>query len=155
MSDLTYLEALELGAVAISDACVSCGKCFEACPMTTPAEFDGFDPAEVTNGIRDMLKGGEGDAAARRWTEVCTNSGSCIRACEYGINPRFMVNLASLLHRDKVSASENRQVATREFRDMSRGIHVLSRLQLSPCELARVSPGYNASLRGRAPDVLF
>jgi heterodisulfide reductase subunit D len=155
MTDIMYTDALKLEAEAISDACVSCGKCFEACPMTTPAGLDGQSPVEATSGIRDMLKGGVGNATAQRWSEVCTNSGSCIPACEYGINPRFMMNLAAILQKDKVATQDTRRKAVAEFRQMSRGVTVLSRLQLSPDDLVRVNPGPLAPRREQAPEVLF
>jgi Fe-S oxidoreductase len=155
MSDVTYFDALKLEAGAIADACVSCGKCFEACPMTVPAGISGESATDAVNGIRDILKSGEGNWVAERWSDVCTNSGTCIPACEYGINPRFMMSLAGITRKAKRPAQENRTKAVSVFNTMSRGVKVLSRLQLSPDELARVNPGTQKSERTSPPEVLF
>lgn len=155
MSDVTYFDALKLEANAIADACVSCGKCFEACPMTAPAGIQEQSSVEAANGIRDILRGGEGNWISERWSTVCTNSGTCIPACEYGINPRFMMSLAGIMGKAKAPPQEVRAKAVKVFNMMSRGVKVLSRLQLSPDQLARVNPGTQRSERTSPPEVLF
>src|SRR3954465_6353473 len=91
--------------VAIADACVRCGACFRACPMTGPVGIGHADPAETpgpmtdlitgdadgaetAGGITDLSTGGEGNEAAIRWGEACSGSAYCIPACKHGINPR-------------------------------------------------------------------
>ncbi len=96
----SFVQALHGRVDEILDACTRCGKCVEACPMVEPAGIDlGAEAARapaIVEGILDLLAGGPGTAEAERWTQVCTNSGKCIPACDYGINPRFMVNMARI-----------------------------------------------------------
>ena len=67
------------------DACTRCGKCVEACPVTTPAGV--VAPAEeVITGVIDILRGDEGAAASRRWASTCMLTGDCIKACGEGVN---------------------------------------------------------------------
>ena len=55
----------------------------------------------IVGGVLDLLAGGEGTPEAERWAQVCTNSGKCIPACDYGVNPRFMVNMARIAAKAK------------------------------------------------------
>lgn len=140
----------------ILDACVACGACVAACPMTTPGTVDTSDTAAVARGVLDLLHGGAGTADARRWAEVCTGSGLCIPACGYGVNPRFMVYLARATARAAAaSAAQPADVtATAGFRAMTRGVKLLSRLQLPPDLLARLDPPRRIP-DAPPPDVVF
>src|SRR6267143_310301 len=89
-----YLEDFRARGEAIADACTRCGACFRACPMVAPAGLAEADAEETTAGIVDLISGGSGTAEAARWASVCSGSGNCIPACQHGINPRFMVQLA-------------------------------------------------------------
>ena len=79
-------------------ACTRCGKCVEACPVTTPAGV-AAPPVEVIGGVIDILRGGDGADAARRWASTCMLTGDCIKACNYGVNPRFLLTMARLARR--------------------------------------------------------
>src|SRR6478672_1680671 len=139
--------------VAIADACTRCGDCFRACPMTGPAGIADANPSAIAGNIVDLITGGEGDDASIRWTEACSGSGYCIPACKHGINPRFMVQLARGYARLN---SGNGPLAKRwggPFRTMSRGVRVLSRLQIPPETLARFAPSHET--RTSPPDVVF
>jgi heterodisulfide reductase subunit D len=155
MSESPYFDALQLEGLAIADACVTCGKCFEACPMTDPAGLKDHESTSVVKGVIDILRGGQGTEPARRWSAVCTNSGSCIPACEYGVNPRFMMSLAGLTVKTNAGAKANRAKAVDVFHKMSRGVKILSRLQLSPEELARVNLGPHRDTTDVPPEILF
>ena len=52
------------------------------------------DPSRTAAGIVDLITGGAGNEDAVRWGEICSGSGNCIPACQHGINPRFMVQMA-------------------------------------------------------------
>ena len=148
-----FIDEFHARADAIADACTRCGDCFRACPMTAPAGLGEADPAATADAIVDLITGGDGNAEAIRWAEVCSGSGNCIPACGHGINPRFMVQLARGFARARRG---DRPLPTRwrdAFRNMSRGVRVLSRLQLPPETLSRV---YHPPAEGRRPpDVVF
>ena len=149
-----YLEEFRARGAAIAEACTRCGACFQACPMTAPAGLAGADPEETTGAIVDLVTGGQGNAAAVRWAEVCSGSGDCIPACRYGVNPRFMVQLArGFARRHKGETPVNTRWRN-GFAAMSRGVRVLSRLQMPPETLARLR-GLDARPRQRPPEVVF
>ena len=157
---ISFVDALHGRVANILDSCTRCGKCVAACPMIEPAGIDlGSDAANapaIVGGILDLLAGGEGTADAERWAQVCTNSGKCIPACDYGVNPRFMVNMARIVVKAKLGDAEVRRAAHQYFNTMSRGTRVISRLQLAPDVLAGLNPPLRAADEyGEAPDIVF
>ena len=120
----------------ILDRCTSCGACAEVCPMPGPAGLDTSDPGRLAGGILTLLRGGE-DAAASRWAAVCSGSGHCIPVCQYGVNPRLMLALARVADVSRDAAAARRQTGFTRFGAMTKGVRVLSRLQLPPDTLAR------------------
>ena len=137
----------------IAEACTRCGDCFRACPMTEPAGLAAADPEETAASIVDLITGGSGGDDAIAWAEACSGSGYCIPACQHGINPRFMVQLARGFARRAAEPAERAAQWRKPFQTMSRGVRVLSRLQIPPDTLARFKP-----LRGERttpPDVVF
>src|SRR5256885_15432927 len=145
----SFVEALHTRVDEILDSCTRCGKCVAACPMVEPAGIDlGEDAANapaIVGGVLDLLAGGEGTPAAERWAQVCTNSGKCIPACDYGVNPRFMVNMARIAVKAKRGDAEVRRSAHQYFTTMSRGTRVISRLQLAPEVVERLNPPFVAA----------
>ncbi|MGH7117055.1 MAG: heterodisulfide reductase-related iron-sulfur binding cluster [Stellaceae bacterium] len=149
-----FVEEFRARGEAIADACTRCGDCFRACPMVEPAGIGAADATETTAAIVDLITGGAGNDAAVRWANVCSGSGNCIPACNYGINPRFMVQLARGFAR---AGAGDRPLNTRwrkGFANMSRGVRILSRLQLPPEALARLR-GLDTAPRTSPPDVVF
>ena len=148
-----FVDTFRARGAAIADACTRCGDCFRACPMTEPAGIADADPSLTAGAIVDLITGGAGNDEAIRWADVCSGSGNCIPACRHGINPRFMVQLARGFARRNAPGAP---LATRwreGFQTMSRGVRVLSRLQLPPATLARFAP--SRTPRQAPPDVVF
>ena len=149
-----YLENFRARGEAIADACTRCGACFRACPMVSPAGLANADAAETTAGIVDLITGGSGNAEAVRWASVCSGSGNCIPACPEGINTRFMVQLARGFARAQAGEKPLSTRWRQGFQTMSRGVRILSRLQLPPETLARIR-GQAEARRQRPPGVVF
>lgn len=150
---IDLFDAFRVRADAMAEACTRCGDCFRACPMTEPAGIAAADPSETAGAIVDLITGGEGDEAAVRWTEACSGSGYCIPACKHGINPRFMVQLARGFARRNRGTAPLAARWRKGFQNMSRGVRVLSRLQMPPEVLARFAPPRDK--RDHPPDVVF
>jgi heterodisulfide reductase subunit D len=149
-----YLDDFRARGEAIADACTRCGECFRACPMVAPAGLAGADAEDTTAGIVDLITGGSGNTAAARWASVCSGSGNCIPACPEGINARFMVQLARGFARAQAGDKPLNTRWRQGFQTMSRGVRILSRLQLPPETLARVK-GQSQPSRRSPPDVVF
>src|SRR5213080_3649523 len=148
-----FLDPFRARGAAIADACTRCGDCFRACPMTGPAGIGEADPSATAGAIIDLITGGAGNAEAARWSEACSGSGYCIPACKHGINPRFMVQLARGFARRNAGTSPLPTRWRQPFQTMSRGVRVLSKLQLPPETLARFTP--SRAPRTSPPDVVF
>jgi heterodisulfide reductase subunit D len=130
----TFESALKARADTMADACTRCGKCVEVCPATeaaglTPAERQ--NPVEVISGIIDIIRTGEGNDAARKWASGCLLSGECIKACDYGVNPRFLLYMAriAMSHANKDTAAE-RRAGFDAFRLVGRDVPHISKIQL-------------------------
>jgi len=145
-----FLDTFRARGAAIADACTRCGDCFRACPMDEPAALADADPGETAGAIVDLITGGEGSPEAIRWADVCSGSGNCIPACQHGINPRFMVQLARGFARRNAGSGPLPTRWRQGFQTMSRGVRILSRLQLPPEALARVRR-QSDTRRDRAP----
>ena len=156
MDGVSFTDVLKSQTDHILDACTRCGKCAEACPMTEPAGVDTSDSPALVGGILDLLRGGDGTPGAERWATVCSNSGKCISACDYGVNPRLMVNLARIAVKAKQGEAAVRKAGNAYFNNMSRGTRVISRLQLTPEVLARLNPPLKpAGDYEGTPDIVF
>ncbi|HEX5317600.1 MAG TPA: (Fe-S)-binding protein [Stellaceae bacterium] len=147
------LGAFRSRADEIADACTRCGDCFRACPMTEPGGIAAADATETAGAIVDLITGGPGNETAIRWAEVCSGSGNCIPACTHGINPRFMVQLARGFARANRDGAPLNTRWRKQFQTMSRGVRVMSRLQLPPEALARFKP--QTASRTAPPEVVF
>jgi Fe-S oxidoreductase len=122
----TFEAALAERVATMVDACTRCGKCVEVCPVTGPGGVNA-EPREVISGILDVLRTGEGPEASRRWANACVLSGECIKACDYGVNPRFLLGMARLaMTRAKGQAAEQRRHGVEGFRKVAREVAHLS-----------------------------
>jgi Fe-S oxidoreductase len=140
-------------------ACTRCGKCVEACPVTTPAGVAA--PAEdVISGVIDILRGGHGPDASRRWASTCMLTGDCIKACNYGVNPRFLLTMARLAMAQAATAPrERRRQGMEAFRKVHADVTVQSRMQIDDEALERLGQRLAARSEdaggGQAPDFVF
>jgi heterodisulfide reductase subunit D len=150
-------EMLADRAAAMLDACTGCGKCFEACPITAPAGLSNADPRAAIAGVLDIVRTGDGSQASEIWANSCVLSGECTKACDYGVNPRFLLTLARLsMARARTTANQRRKQGVEGFRVIARDVMALSRMQLSDAELARLGQDPRAEMsNGDSPDVVF
>jgi heterodisulfide reductase subunit D len=155
--DNYFEEALGGRIDEMLDACTRCGKCVEACPVKTPAGVAA--PArEVITGVIDILHGGEGPAASRRWASTCMLTGDCIKACEEGVNPRFLLAMARLaMAKTKAEPRERRREGVEGFRKLNLDVTVQSRMQAGDDVLARLGQKVAAgdTAGDAAPDFVF
>jgi heterodisulfide reductase subunit D len=154
---ISFLDALRGRVDDVLENCTRCGACVRACPMVEPAGLDPADAVAIVGGILDLLQGGAGTREAERWAQVCTNSGKCIPACDYGVNPRLMVNLARIAAKTRQGDAAARRASHEYFLTMSRGTRIISRLQLAPEALAKLSPPLRAAdeYGEDPPDIVF
>jgi heterodisulfide reductase subunit D len=156
MSD-TFENALSDRVDAMLDACTRCGKCVEICPVTGPGGVQA-EPRLVIDGVINILRHGEGSPAARKWADACVLTGDCIKACDYGVNPRFLLAMARVtMVRHDEPESDRRRHGVENFRKVAREVTHISRLQLDDALLRRL--GQKSAMPpaepGSLPDFVF
>jgi Fe-S oxidoreductase len=159
MSEIAFETALADRVAEMADACTRCGKCVAVCPSIEPAGLAAADPVEIITGIIDILRHDDGSEEARRWADSCVMSGACIKACDYGVNPRFLLSMArvAMIQSEKDPAAR-RSESIAAFRKHQRTVTVLSRLQATPEQLARLGQHAQGKARAaddREPDFIF
>ncbi len=153
-----FETALNARADAMLDACTRCGKCFEVCPITGPAGVADADPRAAIAGVLDIVREGEGPEASRVWASACVLSGECLKACDYGVNPRFLLSMARIaMARKQNEPRKQRQLGLEGFRLIARDVMQMSRMQLTDAELARLGQGAGADEDASVepPEVVF
>ncbi len=163
MNEAAFASGLTARVSEMLDACTRCGKCVEVCPITVPAGIAAANPKDVIAGTLDIVRTGEGPEASRLWATSCVLDGECVEACDYGVNPRFLLAMARVaLAQKSVEPRMRRQTGVQNFRAVADGVNVLARMQLSGGELARLgqkvtdrlSTGSTAPA-GERPDFVF
>jgi heterodisulfide reductase subunit D len=152
----TFETALASRVDEMVDTCTRCGKCVEACPVTGPGGVTA-EPVAVISGVLDILRTGDGPEASRKWANACVASGECIKACDYGVNPRFLLGMArvAMAHHNDAPADQRRQ-GVDAFRKVARDVTHITRIQLDDQVLARL--GQKADNRpepSTPPDFVF
>jgi Fe-S oxidoreductase len=139
------------------EACTRCGACFSACPIAVPAGLGGADPKAVIDGVLDIVRMGKGPDAAQKWAKACMLSGECIKACDYGVNPRFLLAVARVqMAKHSNEPPDRRKQGVQGFRKLSEDVGVLSRLQLSDAALERLGQKPSSQpASDELPDVVF
>jgi heterodisulfide reductase subunit D len=157
MTDISFETALGEHVDDMLDACTRCGKCVEVCPSVTPAGISGVKSEDIISGVLDLVRTGEGPEASRKWAASCMLSGECIKACDYGVNPRFLLAMARLgIAKADSGLSERRRQGLQSYRDVGRDVTVLSRMQLDGEVLERLGQKSAAvSKPAEAPDFIF
>ena len=157
MSEITFETALAGRVDEMLDACTRCGKCVEACPSVEPAGIAEASPSEVITGIIDILRHGKGPEASHKWASSCILSGDCIKACDEGVNPRFLLAMARASAVKATSElPERRRRGVQSFRTVSHDSTVLSKLQLDAEMLERLGQGRAAAIASdETPDFIF
>ena len=151
----TFESALSARVSEMIDACTHCGKCVEVCPVTGPGGVKA-EPAAVIGGIIDILKTGDGPEASRKWANACVLSGECIKACDYGVNPRFLLGMARVaMARHDLEKREQRKQGVENFRKVARDVTNISRMQLDDELLARLGQSAAAPEPETPPDFVF
>lgn len=152
----TYVEALRARVkTEVLDACTTCGKCAEACPMTGPAGLDEADPKALVSGVLAALAGRQGSSESDRWLEACSSSGLCVPACEYGVDPMFMIEMGRAAMLQQRGIKQVQTDATRAFQNMAKSVRYLSRLFLSPEVFERLDPRVGRLSVGDVPEAIF
>ncbi len=155
--DISFEAALDERVGDMLDACTRCGKCVEACPSVKPAGIADAKPEDIISGILELVRTGEGPEASRTWAASCMLSGDCIRACDEGVNPRFLLAMA----RVAIAKSQNelpvrRRQGLERYRDLGRDVTVLSSLQLDTEVLERLGQkSASVATPAEAPDFVF
>src|SRR5262249_56607859 len=120
-------------------AWTGCGACFTACPIAAPAGLGGADAKEVVTGVLDIVRDGAGPEASQKWAKACMLAGECIKACDYGVNPRFLLAVARVqMAKHANELPERRKSGVQMLRKLAEDVSVLSQLQLSDEALERL-----------------
>jgi heterodisulfide reductase subunit D len=156
-ADLSFEAAVQSRVDEMVDACTRCGKCVEACPSAKPAGLADAAPEDVISGILDILRDGHGGEASRKWAQACTLSGDCIKACDEGVNPRFLLAMARVaIAKAGHDLPTRRRQGLDKYRDVGRDVAVLSQLQLNDEVLARLGQkSASVNTPSEPPDFVF
>ena len=148
-----FVVSLDERVNDILDACTECGACASVCPTPKIAGLT-ESSEELGKGIVKILQGETITGDSKVWAELCCGSVFCQSVCEEGINPRFMLAMARRAINSREDLESRRIKGKKAFQKMSRGVRVLSRLQLAPDILERLSPKSHPGDKN-IPDVVF
>jgi Fe-S oxidoreductase len=107
--------------------------------------------------VLDIVRFGKGPDVSQKWAKACMLSGECIKACDYGVNPRFLLAMARLaMAKAGNEPADRRKQGVHAFRKLGEDVGVLSQLQLSEEALVRLGQRPSKQPAGdELPDVVF
>src|ERR1700754_2984152 len=154
MSEISFETALDARVEEMLDACTRCGKCVEVCPSVTPAGITDASAGDIIGGILDIVRSGEGPDVSRKWASACMLSGECVEACDYGVNPRFLLAMARVaITKASNELPDRRRQGIATFRELSSALSMLPRLQLDDEMRERLGQKpASAAIRAETPD---
>jgi heterodisulfide reductase subunit D len=157
MSEISFETALGARVEDMLDACTRFGKCVKVCPSVKPAGIGDTRPEDIISGVLEVVRTADGPEVSAKWAAACMRSGECIKACDYGVNPRFMLAMARVaMAKSEHELPERRRQGLTRFRDLSRDVTILSRLQLDGEVLERLGQKTaSAAIPAEAPDFVF
>src|SRR5260221_12105365 len=121
VSDFLFERAVSKRLEDTLDACTRCAKWFEVCPSMNPAGISDMRSDDIISGVLDIVRTGDGPEASRKWASSCMLSGECIKACDYGVNPRFLLAMARLgIAKAEHELPARRRHGVERYRDLSR-----------------------------------
>jgi len=151
-----YVEAVTARIkTEILDVCTNCGKCAEACPMIVPAGLEAADPKSLVTGVLQELQGKPGSVESALWLEACSSSGLCVSACDYGVDPMFMMEMGRVSMLQQRGAKQAQTNATHSFQKMAKSVRYLSRLFLEPEVFERLDARSNKARADEPPEAVF
>lgn len=150
----SILMSLDQRTSQMADACTACGACVSVCPTPAIEGLDVSHPEDITENVRQILRGEQHTQEAAIWARQCCGSGFCRNVCDHGIDPRFMLTMARRALLKAEPLADRRRNGKAEFQTMSRGVKVISRLQLPPQLMEKLSPRSQPD-RTAPPDVIF
>ena len=106
----------------------------------------------------DIVRTGAGPDASRKWATACMLSGECIKACDYGVNPRFLLAMARVAMVKAASEhAERRRQGVHSFRNLSQDVDAPCRACSSTVRCSNVSGRGRRAVTepGEAPDFVF
>ena len=117
------------------------------------------NPVDVIGGIIDILRGAA-KATTRRANgrRGCLLSGDCIEACDYGVNPRFLLHMARVaMVRAKNDAVTQRSNGVEGFRKVARDVNAYFALAARRRAAGAAGAGRNSAARAAdgPPDFVF
>ena len=112
----SFLNSLDGRVAEIIENCVSCGACADVCPTPKLANIQTIGSVDLVKGVLDILRNVEVKEESKVWSTKCCGSGFCQSACEYGINPRFMLAMARKTLNGKKSEEIRRDAGKNAFK---------------------------------------